>query len=166
LPLALTNGAPFPARDLAIFIAAGVILMSLVTASICLPRLLRNLELPEPSARAELDRARALAARVAIRAIEQAQHDMAESGGDADLIADASSRIMALHRHRVDFTPHDPAEAAQTRKVEKIERQLRLAGLRAERTEIFRLAQTRELGDEAARKIIREIDLLEARYSI
>jgi CPA1 family monovalent cation:H+ antiporter len=166
LPFALSKGVPFPARDLAVFIAAGVILVSLITASVCLPPLLRNLELPEPSAQAELDRARALAARAAIGAIEQAQHAMAEGRADADLIAEAAGRIMALHRQRVERTPQDPAQAAQTRKVEKIERQLRLAGLRAERSEIFRLMQARELGDEAARKIIREIDLLEARYSI
>src|SRR5690606_34617380 len=34
LPLLLPNGTPFPARDLAIFLAAGVIIMSLTVASI------------------------------------------------------------------------------------------------------------------------------------
>ncbi|MBN9031842.1 MAG: Na+/H+ antiporter, partial [Rhizobiales bacterium] len=50
LPLAMYDGSPFPARDLAIFLAAGVIIASLIAASIGLPFLLSNLELPpEPS---------------------------------------------------------------------------------------------------------------------
>jgi len=42
----------------------------------------------------------------------------------------------------------------------------RLAALKAERAEIFRRTRRRELGSEAASKLIREIDLLEARYSL
>ena len=46
LPLAMDDGSPFPARDLAILLAAGVIIVSLVAASVALPRLLNNLSLP------------------------------------------------------------------------------------------------------------------------
>ncbi|MBU5885631.1 Na+/H+ antiporter, partial [Vibrio cholerae O1] len=42
LPLTLSPGVPFPARDLAVFLAASVIIISLVTASLSLPYLLRN----------------------------------------------------------------------------------------------------------------------------
>ncbi|MEO7468261.1 MAG: Na+/H+ antiporter, partial [Sphingobium limneticum] len=50
LPLALNDGTPFPARDLAIFLAAGVIVVSLILASIALPFLLKGLTMPpEPS---------------------------------------------------------------------------------------------------------------------
>jgi CPA1 family monovalent cation:H+ antiporter len=47
----------------------------------------------------------------------------------------------------------------------QIERQLRLVGLRSERAAISRLTRQRSLEPEAARKIMREIDLLEARYT-
>jgi hypothetical protein len=43
-------------------------------------------------------------------------------------------------------------------------RKLRLAGLRAERAELYRIAQSRKLSDEMARKLVREVDLLEARF--
>ncbi|MGO7251617.1 cation:proton antiporter, partial [Rhizobium brockwellii] len=46
LPLTLGDGTPFPARDLVIFLACGVILSSLVIASLTLPLLLRGLALP------------------------------------------------------------------------------------------------------------------------
>ena len=58
------------------------------------------------------------------------------------------------------------AEAAEEhRKFDQIERQLRLAGLKAERAEIFRRARARQLPEEHARKLVRELDLLEARYA-
>ncbi len=48
--------------------------------------------------------------------------------------------------------------------MDEIERKLRLAGLRAERTELYRIARSRKLSDETARRLVREIDLLEARF--
>lgn len=166
LPFALADGTPFPARNLAIFLAAGVIIVSLVLASIVLPRLLKNLELPpEPSHQNEIDNARVEAAQAAITAIEQAQHDMAEGRADADLYIDASGRIMELYRQRIDSRRQEPEVLELNRRIDLIERQLRLAGLRAERDTIFKLARARRLDDESARKLVREIDLLEARYA-
>ncbi len=165
LPLTLTDGTAFPARDLAIFLAAGVIVVSLVVASVGLPRVLRNLELPpEPSHQAEIDQARATAAQAAIQAIETAQHALGEGRADADLYVEASTRVMELYRERIDGRPHTPDEAAVNRKLQEIELQLRVVGLTAERDAIFKLSRERTLSSESARKIVRDIDLLEARY--
>lgn len=77
LPLMLYDGSPFPARDLAIFIASGVIIVSLVAASLGLPLLLKGLVLPpEDDGREEEDYARVAAAEAAIKAIERQQHAM------------------------------------------------------------------------------------------
>lgn len=165
LPLTMTDGSPFPARDLAIFLAAGVIILSLVAASIGLPRLLKGLELPaEPSHQEEEDRARIAASEAAIKAIEQAQHDMGEGRSDADLYADAGARIMELYRERIDGRSKNGAERDLARKIDEVERSLRLAGLRAERDEIYRIARRHHLPDETTRKLVREVDLLEARF--
>ncbi|PIO97256.1 Na+/H+ antiporter [Pleomorphomonas carboxyditropha] len=165
LPLAMNDGSPFPARDLAILLAAGVIIVSLVAASIGLPHLLGNLELPpEPSNQEEEDGARTAAAQAAIRAIEEAQHRMGEGRADADLYIDAGARIMELYRQRIDGRAKTGDERDLARKIDEIERKLRLAGLRAERDEIYRNARARKISDEAARKLVREIDLLEARF--
>jgi CPA1 family monovalent cation:H+ antiporter len=166
LPLTMNDGSAFPARDLAVFLAAGVIIVSLVAASVSLPYLFKNLELPpEPSQQEEEDLARVAAAEVAIQAVERAQHDMAEDRGDADLYSDAGVRIMALYRQRIDSRSKAGQEAALARKIDEIERRLRLVGLRAERTEFYRMARARRLSDETARKLVREIDLLESRFS-
>jgi hypothetical protein len=81
---------------------------------------------------------------------EQAQHDMGEGRGDTDLYADDGAR--------------HGEERALARRMDEIERKLRPAGLRAERTELYRIARSRKLSDETARKLVREIELLEARF--
>lgn len=164
LPLALPDGSPFPARDLAICLAAGVIIVSLVAASIALPRLLHGLDLPpEPSRRREEDLARVAAAQAAIRAIEQAQHELAEGRRDADLYAEAGTRLMEVYRARIDGRTKTGVEADNALKTEEIIRDLRLAAIRAERDELYRLGRTRRLSDEMVRDLVREIDLIEAR---
>ncbi len=71
---------------------------------------------------------------------------------------------MELYRLRIDSRAQGPEASAIGRKADQIERQLRLAGVRAERDEIFRLGRERQLDEEAARRIVRELDLLETRY--
>ena len=165
IPLSLSDGTAFPARDLAIFLAAGVIIVSLIMASICLPLLLKGLKMPaEPSKQAEEDQARVAAAQAAILAIEQAQHKLAEGRSDADFYAAAGTRIMDLYRERIDSRIQQSGDTRETRQYARIERDLRLAALKAERDTIFELARHRSIGSQIAQKLIRELDLLEVRY--
>jgi CPA1 family monovalent cation:H+ antiporter len=164
LPLVLADGAPFPARDLAIFLAAGVIILSLTAANLTLPRLLAGLAAPsEHDGDAELDEARHAAAEAAIRAVEEALHEMARGHSDADFYAEAAARVMDRYRRRVEG--HATGEnAARVRHIDRIERRLRLAGLRAERDTIFALARAQRISDASSRKLVREIDLVEERF--
>lgn len=165
LPVVMADGSDFPARDLAIFLAAGVIILSLVVANTLLPWLLRGLVLPpEPSAARHADEARVATARAAIRAIEARQHELSEGQADAALYAQAASRVMGLYRERIDGRDDGATSADEARRYEEEETALRLAGLAAERDELFRLLRRRKLEDEVARRLIREIDLQEARY--
>ena len=119
LPLVMNDGSPFPARDLAIFLAAGVIIMSLVAASIGLPFLLKGLELPpEPSHRQEEDNARVAAAQAALKAIEGLQHGR-EGRGDADLYADVVASLLEVYRKRIDGRSKTGEEANLFRKSTK-----------------------------------------------
>ena len=103
LPLTLTDGSGFPARQLAIFLAASVILLSLIIASIGLPYLLKGLELPpEPSHQEEEDRARIAAAHAAIAAIKRARGDLEEGRADAELYDEVGGRIMELYLQRIE----------------------------------------------------------------
>jgi monovalent cation/hydrogen antiporter len=166
LPLVMSDGSQFPARDLAIFLAMGVIIVSLVVASVGLPLLLKGLQMPpEPSHQAEEDAARIAAAQVAIAAVERAEHDLGKGRADVDIYIAAAARVMNAYRERIESRQGNPEEMASERKLEAIERDLRLAALKAERAEIFRRVRNGELGSELSRKLIREIDLFEARYA-
>ncbi|NSX31891.1 Na+/H+ antiporter [Brevundimonas vesicularis] len=166
LPFALGDGSPMPSRNLAIFLAAGVIVVSLVLATFALPRLLKNVELPpEPSHEQEEDRGRVAAASAAIRAIEDASHAMAEGKSNPDLYSDIAGRIMETYRQRIEtHTRTDEEDAALTRKMDDIERRLWLAALAAEREELRRLMRARQLDEVTAKKLFRDVDLQELRY--
>jgi CPA1 family monovalent cation:H+ antiporter len=164
LPLLMGDGTPFPARDLTIFLASAVILLSLVTASVALPRLLRGLELPdEPAGQLEEDRARRDAAIAAIAAVEKAQH-LVRQNADAEVCAQAAARVIALYQRRLERIVPSGADVGNLRKAEEAERTLRLVGLQAERETIFSLARHAKISDETSRKLVREIDLAEPRY--
>jgi CPA1 family monovalent cation:H+ antiporter len=165
LPLALPDGTPFPARDLAIFLATAVILLSLIVASLGLPHLLVGLVVPAGLEEdQEEDQVRRIAATAAITAIENVQHDLPAAAAEPDIYANAAVRVMALYQHRLGEVASSGVEAANLRKADHAERTLRLAGLRAERDTIFDMARHQRVSDEIARKLVREIDLLEARY--
>jgi len=166
LPFVLGDGTPMPARNLAIFLAAGVIIVSLVLATVALPRLLKGMTLPpEPSHLEEEDRSRVAAASAALRAIEDTQHAMAEGKSNPDLYAETAARLMEVYRHRIETRTHvEGDDVMLARQTDEIERQLRLAGLAAERAELVRLGRMRLVDEETARKLIREVDLQELRY--
>ena len=166
LPFVLADGSPMPSRSLAIFLAAGVIIVSLLVATFALPRLLKGVELPpEPSHEREEDRGRVAAASAALRAIEDVSHAMAEGKPNPDLYSDIASRIMEIYRQRIEtHTRSDEDDAVLARKIDHVERRLWLAGLAAERDELVRLARVRQLDEVTAKKMIREVDLQELRY--
>ncbi len=163
LPLALRDGTPFPARDLAIFLAAGVIIVSLLLASIALPILLKDLKLPpEPSRQAEEDAARVATAEAAIRAVERHQHEQGEANDDPGHYAAAGAKVMDFYQERIDGLSDGGAD--ELRLQERLASELRLVGIQAERAQLLELARARAIGSEIARKLTRELDLAEARH--
>lgn len=166
LPLATPDGTPFPARTLAIFIAMTVVLLSIIAASLGLPQVLRDLQLPPPTVdQAEEWAARRAADTAAIKAIERASNDLARGHTKPDLYAEAVTRAMEPYRRHYDVGTISPEEMVRCREIANIERRLRIVGLRAERDELYRLRRKRQLGDMTLRRMVRTIDLTEARYT-
>jgi len=163
LPLVLEDGTPFPGRELAILLASAVIVVSLLLASVALPRLLRGLEVPpETSAEQEEDRARHAAVLAAVDAVEQAARQ--HTGADSEVQSNASTTVVNLYRNRLRNIQLGDGAGPDVHAARKAERDYRLTALRAERDTILRLGRRGEISDETARKLLREIDLVEARY--
>jgi len=167
LPLLLQDGSPFPTRDLAIFLAAGVIIFSLIGASIGLPILLKGVKLPpESHDQVAEDRARIAAAEAAIRAVENLQAGLAANRADADLYASGTAHLVEFYRQRISaFSAAGADELESRRRARDIDNQLWTNALRAERDAVYAEARARRLPDEISRKLVREIDLNEARLA-
>ncbi len=158
----LMAGDAFPERDLLIFIAAGVILLSLVAACIALPLLLRGIEKsPDDKRRSEVRDAWRKTAEAAIHALETEEvtpHDAAQ----AALAIELKARIMSEYRHQLEVF-NDSAEAqALAFQMDLLERRLRLKALRAQRLELYKLSRHHQIGDDVLREVLGELDLSEA----
>ncbi|MEI9989081.1 MAG: Na+/H+ antiporter [Rhizomicrobium sp.] len=167
LPLTLLDGEAFPARDLAIILAAGAILMSLIAANIGLPYVMKGMTLPpDTRPQKEEDEARLAAAQAAIKALE---HDLRQTGKereDADLYMQIGAQLMENYRQRIETRLKTSKDNDLARKVDAIERKLRLVALGAERKELYRIGHSGKLAEELIRKLVREVDLQESRFSV
>ncbi|WP_282263935.1 Na+/H+ antiporter [Stenotrophomonas sp. PS02301] len=150
----------------AITLAAAVILISLVGASIALPRLLKGLELPADSGeRKEEDLARKLAAKAALAGVERTRQQLVQNQTteNVQLYNDAASRVSLLYQRNLEKDAGPDADPDKVKRMEQGYRQLRTAGLTAEREELFRLTRRGKISDEISRRLIRNLDLLETR---
>lgn len=163
LPLLLGNGEAFPQRDLLIFIAAGVILLSLLVATLGLPLLLRGLPADNQEAREqELRRNRAKTVEAAIRALEAQSDEPGLSPEGMALAAEVKAKVMAEYRQQLER--EDAGEGrARLRQMDALEQRLRLQALRSQRLELYRLRHRNQVDDDLLGEILRELDISEAR---
>ncbi|MDR1854857.1 MAG: Na+/H+ antiporter [Azoarcus sp.] len=170
LPLLLPDGTQFPARDRVIFLAAAVILFSLVLASALLPRLLQGLNVTVSESHdddvEEEEEAVRQAAVAAIKAVEDASHALkTDDAAEAELYTQAMLRVIETYKTRLAPDELFAVSEGQTlRAADEVEAKLRLAALQAERRVIFGLARIGRISDEVSRRLVRQIDLVEARY--
>ena len=159
IPL-LSAGAPFPDRELILFVTFCVILVTLVGQGSTLPWMIRRLGVADVGAdEAARAKTREVAARVkgvqaALRELDSLQRD----GEPSEAVAILRRR----HDDRLDELSQT-ADAAIIRSpvAENAVMQARL--IAAERRKIAELYRDGEIGDDARRRIERELDLEDAR---
>jgi monovalent cation/hydrogen antiporter len=167
LPLTTAGGGAFPARDLAIFLAAAVIVFSLLFASVSLPPLLRSFGVPSNQTHANQRRlAEAAAKDAAGEAI--VAHSQSLEATHASLNRDALSiegeHILAELSDTLGIEPEadtDRPDGVSWRQA----REMRRTAVAAARTAIYRLAQEGQISDAMARDLVRRIDIEELRLS-
>ncbi|QWA10894.1 Na+/H+ antiporter [Sodalis ligni] len=162
IPLLLSDGSAFPSRYQLVFIAAGVIVFSLVCGVIALPLLLRGMVVSDKSLHRKEERmARAAAAEVAIESLRKMQERLAgdpEETIDNQLLTEVSARVVGNLRRRIDGNN----ELGNALLIENLERRMRLNALRAERGEYYHLRAQQKISNETLVKLLRDLDLLEA----
>ena len=164
LPLLMPDGGAFPKRDLLIFLAKGVILLSLLSASIALPLLTRNLKfMPEPMFGGEEGQARVAAAEAALRHLRHVA--IADAEKDNAIRLEAATRVAELYKRRLDYGLSDGDDARRARELAEAERNLRLEAIHAEREELFQMWLNNRLDDSTHRRLLRELDLIESALS-
>ncbi|WP_345812596.1 Na+/H+ antiporter [Paraburkholderia sp. PREW-6R] len=168
LPEVLSDGAPLPGRDLAVFIASGVILVSLLVAVIALPLLLRGWRRGKDPHAAEEALARTLAAQAAIRAIDQ-MHDAEgqdREEAEAAYAADVTARVMDLYRRRLAALDDVKESRELARRADALEFRMKLAAMRAERQTLLAMRTRHQINDETLNKLMREVDLSETALTV
>ncbi|HZX81175.1 MAG TPA: Na+/H+ antiporter, partial [Lysobacter sp.] len=162
LPFALADGTPFPARDVAVFIAMGVILLSLLIASVGLPLLARGLEeqLPEPERRDTEANARMAAAEAALRRLDKALATPLDDAREEAVRAEAAVVVRDVYQRHVDYGDLSGESAEDMQRVADAERRLRLLALDAERDALYRLRRGLVIDDELHQTLVHEIDLM------
>ena len=155
VPQTLSNGSPFPGRDLIIFATAGVIGVTLLLQAPLLPRVVKWADLGvDQAAGQERRTARIAAAEEALTALPELAREL---GSEEELVA----QLRAEYDHRLQPLrgEHDGQmmDAGQDR--ERKDADLRLALLAREHHTVVRLRDRAEIDDAVLQQIEADLDL-------
>jgi monovalent cation/hydrogen antiporter len=162
IPLETDAGAPFPGRELIIFLAFAVILGTLVGQGLTLPKLIHWLDLDEDRLEAKEDtKARIHAADAALQRLEELL--------DEDWVRpETADRLRGLYnfrrsRFQARFDGEDDGSIErQSTDFQRLRREL----LEAERAAVVGLRRQGRISDEVMRRVERDLDLEDSRLEI
>jgi monovalent cation/hydrogen antiporter len=162
IPLATDTGAPFPHRDLVIFLTFCVILGTLVVQGLTLPALIRMLRIePDTSDEAEDAKARIRAAEAALERLEQLT-------GEEWVRDETAERMRGLYNFRMNrFSSRfddgsDGAIEEQSQSYQRLRREL----LDAERAAVTDLGRSGVISGDVVDRVRRDLDLEDARLDV
>jgi monovalent cation/hydrogen antiporter len=162
LPLTTHAGAPFPERDLLIYLAFCVIFVTLVLQGLSLPLVIRLLHLEDDgSAAKEETKARIYAADAALARLE-------ELAGEDWVRDDTLDRMRRLYKfRRTRFSARFDAEddgaiEQQSQDYQRLRREV----LDAERRAVIELRRVGRINDDVMNVVQRDLDLEDARLDV
>jgi CPA1 family monovalent cation:H+ antiporter len=162
LPLALPGGEGFPYRDMILFVAFGVILITLIGMGSGLPLVVRWLGVARDSRREHIEEHESeIAARR--EALDAALKSLDAITDDRELSDEVVKLLRARHENRTNQLPAslDPASDDVSAAGTDLTREL----IAAERKFIHALLRDGKITDESRRRIERDLDLEEASLS-
>jgi CPA1 family monovalent cation:H+ antiporter len=158
IPYTIVSGAPFPHRDLILFVTFGVIIVTLIGQGATLPWVMRWLGLHlEGKAEHRREIRSELAARRA--ALKEVSKRLEKAIKEHDLPDDAIEHLRTRNQVRLQILPANLTDGVdQARRTAKVKAEL----IEAERDFIYQLLREGKITDEARRRIEYELDLEEA----
>jgi CPA1 family monovalent cation:H+ antiporter len=160
LPFYTANGAPFPYRDLILFITFGTIVVTLIGQGLLLPRLVLLLRLNCDSI-VERREEREAEQRARRDALKVAKLRLDELASGNDIPESVLSHLQTRHDYRASRL-HHPSSKADGTGTATLGPGLRSELIETERKYIFGLLQEGRITDESRRRMERELDLEEA----
>jgi CPA1 family monovalent cation:H+ antiporter len=162
LPLETDAGAPFPGRDLILFLTFSVILVTLVGQGLTLPLVIRALGLEDDGLEAREE------ATARIRAAEAAIARLDELEAEEWVREDTAGRMRGLYRFRTDrfrarFEDGDDGEVeSRSQDYQRLRREL----LDAERQAVLDLRRAGVISNDVWIRVARDLDLEDQRLDI
>ncbi len=158
IPLTTSSGAPFPDRDLILFITFGIIVITLVGQGLLLPSIVRWLGLARHAAD-ERDREQKAELAARADALKLAQTRLEELAANQKIAPEVLAVLRARHDDRFGRLPNPESD--------RVDAAAAAANVRAdlialERQYIYELLREGRITDEARRRMERELDLEEA----
>ncbi len=159
LPLATDSGSPLPERNVIVFLAFAVIVVTLVIQGLTLPALVRAVDLPaDPREPQEEAYAWERAMEAGLARLEELHEEPWVDPTVVQRLRDTFDLRIAQYSAR--------SEGEEDRKAEKAVRasaHLRRELLAAERAAVVELRLSGEISDNVERQVFRELDLEDAR---
>jgi monovalent cation/hydrogen antiporter len=162
LPLTTDTGAPFPDRDLIIFLTFAVIFATLVIQGLSLPALIRVVKVTRDGAEDQEEiRARLVATKAALAELDQlAGEDWAREDTIERLrrAYDYRKRRFAARAGKIEDDGYEDRSLAYQQVLQRL--------LAAQRDALVRMRNDGEISNETMNQVIRELDLEESRLEI
>ena len=161
LPLQTASGAPFPERDLIIFLTFCVILATLVVQGLSLPALIRALGLEDDRIGEKEE------THGRIRVAEAALERLDELGEENWVRDDTAERIRGLYTYRRNrFASRFEGDPDGVEERSAAYQRLMVELLGAQRQRLVRMRDEGSIGDEVMHRIERDLDLEESRLEL
>lgn len=157
----METGAPFPDRDLLIFLTYAVIVATLVFQGLTLPAVVRLLGLQADGLDQEEER------HARIETARRARERVEELSGEEWVNADTAVRLRGLYdwRHR-RFSAQADGDGAEYDQRSSAYQRLMIEVLEAERRALRELRNGGRVTDEVMRRVERDLDLEESRLEV
>ncbi len=155
------HGQPFPGRDLIIFLAGTVILTSMLTVVLTLEPLAKWLKITDDGMENTEEQMARLEANTGALAFLEKMTEREDSPSRRELL----SRLRGEYELRIRELEERQSGTDNIRKLIEEEADLRLSAIAEERKVLHHLRELHRIDDQTLRKILQDLDLVEASLS-